>query len=541
MLLLVGCSGAIGSRPDDSSVSAGAGGSDSGGDTSSGGASSTGSTSTSSGTSSGGGAAPPAIGPTAVDCTHKGSGTDYAVGPGQAYATPSDVPFESLVAGDTVRIFYKAGGYHDKLMIAGVGTSDQPIRVCGVAGPNGELPRIDGDGATTRPTLDFPFTGHQVRGLIIIGHAHDAPYAQTPSYIVLEGLEITGASPEHQFTDKSGATATYSDPAAGVFVQRAAHLVIRGCDIHDNNNGIFSGTGGGEELTTDLLIESNHIHSNGSLTDYYEHNVYNEVSGVVYQFNWMGSPRAGNAGAVLGANIKDRGAGVVIRYNFMEDGAHMLDLVDAQEAQGTTVPMQSFHETFVYGNVFVRGPAFSGSMIHYGGDSGITENYRKGTLYFFQNTVVVENAQYDDYEAAAIFELSTNDEHLVSRNNVYFTAAPTTATKPVVLLGPRDSVTSGIASLSHDWLRDGITPYKQISGDWQGEVDGFATTGSDPGFSDPAAEEFAPEAGSALADAGMVLSGEIPAGHEVVFQYAKVQSGEPRDDTSAPTLGAFHK
>ncbi|MBK6519857.1 MAG: hypothetical protein IPG04_38430 [Polyangiaceae bacterium] len=31
-------------------------------------------------------------------------------------------------------------------------------------------------------------------------------------------------------------------------------------------------------------------------------------------------------------------------------------------------------------------------MVHYGGDSGMLDTYRKGTLHFFNNTVVVENS-----------------------------------------------------------------------------------------------------------------------------------------------------
>ncbi|MBK6515419.1 MAG: hypothetical protein IPG04_15185 [Polyangiaceae bacterium] len=39
----------------------------------------------------------------------------------------------------------------------------------GIKGPGGEPPILDGEKATTRKELQFPFDGQQVRGLIIVG------------------------------------------------------------------------------------------------------------------------------------------------------------------------------------------------------------------------------------------------------------------------------------------------------------------------------------------------------------------------------------
>ena len=349
-------------------------------------------------------------------------------------------------------------------MISGQGTASSPIRICGVPAPDGRLPIIDGQDATTRPTLDFPFAGHQVRGLVIVGHRHGDPWEVTPSYIVIEGLEVRNAAPPYTFIDRSGKKSSYSSIAAGIFVERANHLTIRGCTVTANNNGIFAGTGGGAvALTQNVLIEHNYIHGNGSLADYYEHNVYNEASNVVYQYNRFGAPRGGESGA-LGANIKERSAGVVIRYNWIEDGAHILDVVDAQESKDVTRSMPSFHATYVYGNVIVRGTTPSGSMIHYGGDSGVFENYRKGTLFFYNNTVVVKNDGYPPYTGTAVFELSTNEERLDSRNNVYFSTALPDDLHAIGMLGSRDQVSSGTATFAGDWVKNGWTAHDLTRG-----------------------------------------------------------------------------
>ncbi len=41
----------------------------------------------------------------------------YEVGPGRPHATPTDVPWESLNAGDIVRIHWRPAAYRDKWVI----------------------------------------------------------------------------------------------------------------------------------------------------------------------------------------------------------------------------------------------------------------------------------------------------------------------------------------------------------------------------------------------------------------------------------------
>lgn len=484
-----------------------------------------------------------------IDCTPKGSGTDYQVGPGKAYTSIGAVPFESLKAGDTVRIFWQPNAYHEKMMISGVGTAAQPIRVCGVPGPNGELPVIDGANATTRTQLVFPYSGLQSRGVITIGHKNSDPYALQPDFITLEGLEVVDGDPAYSFTDNTGATIPYVADSAGIFVQRASDVVIRGCNVHDNNNGLFIGTTGGVELTKNVLIEANYVHDNGSLTQYYEHNVYNEVSGVTYQFNLLKSPRAGSQGT-LGATIKERSAGVVMRYNWIQDGAHLLDLVDTQEAQADLEPLLSFHETFVYGNVIVRvvNPADGGSlgsMMLYGGDSGIFANYRKGTLYFYENTVAVINQAATDYGVPAVFELSTMDEHLSSRDNIYWSPTSPTQLRPVVMLGARDSAINGNAAFFTDWVSTGWTPYNQIPGDVNtvnALLTGFPPVlgGVDPGFVNSALSNYALKPSSGLIGTATALDAEaIATGNTPLFQYVMTQQGIARSQLQPSSIGGL--
>jgi parallel beta-helix repeat protein len=492
------------------------------------------------------GGRPSAPGASAIDCSHRGSGTDYPVGPGKKYASIGDVPFETLKGGDTVRIFWRPEPYREKMMISGQGTAEQPVRVCGVAGPRGEQPVIDGKDATTRPQLRFPYDGHQPRGLIIIGHKNGDTYELTPKHIVLEGLEVRNASPPNSFKDKAGQVKPYTQVVAGIFVQRAENLTIRGCTVTQNNNGIFMGTGGGVELTKDVLIEGNHIHGNGNVAGDREHNLYNEVSNITYQYNRFGPTRVG-AGGISGSNIKDRSAGVVIRYNWIEDGAHLIDLVDAQEAAATTVPMPSFHATYVYGNVMIRGKTASGSMIHYGGDSGEFKNYRKGTLYFYNNTLVVKNENYIDYQKPAVFQISTNDERLVARNNIFHSTVTATSLRPVILLGARDQVSSGMAVFSNNWVTKGWTPFDPTPGATvaiKAKVTGLeaSTWGTAPGFKQPASDDYELADDSPCRTLGAPLTArDVPETFHVSHQYVKHAAGRLRRDSKGTALGALGK
>jgi hypothetical protein len=486
----------------------------------------------------------PASSPTPVDgpCAPTPGGRYFPVGPGQKYASLGEVPFETLTAGDTVRVLWRAEPYREKLMISGQGTADRPIRVCGVPGPEGQLPVIDGQDATTRSELDFPYNGHQVRGLVIIGHRHGDPWEVTPSYIVLEGLEVRNAAPPYTFTDRSGKKVGFSNIAAGIFVERANHLTIRRCVVTLNNNGIFAGTGSGAvDMTQDVLIEHNYIHDNGSVGDYYEHNVYDEGSNFVYQYNRFGPPRAAGKNGVLGANIKERSSGVIIRYNWLEDGAHVLDIVDAQESRDFNRPLPSFHTTYVYGNVIVRGPAPSGSMIHYGGDSGVFENYRKGTLFFYNNTVVVENDGYPPWTRTSVFELSTNEEHLDSRNNIYFSTSVPDGLHALGMLGARDQISSGIATFAGDWVKNGWTAHDLTEGatvDLRAVVHGLdkMKRGDVPGFRDFAAGDYALLA-NGPAGAPVALRPDVPVDLLPTSQYVKHQQGRTRAEPL--TLGAL--
>ncbi len=110
------------------------------------------------------------------------------------------------------------------------------------------------------------------------------------------------------------------------------------------------------------------------------------------------------AAGANGNNLKDRSAGFIARYNWIEGGNRNFDLVDAEDSS-VIRNSPEYHKTFVYGNILIKQNGGNNQITHYGGDSGDEPNYRKGKLYFYNNTIYSERTGN-----SVVFRLSTNDE-----------------------------------------------------------------------------------------------------------------------------------
>ncbi|MCD4748618.1 MAG: right-handed parallel beta-helix repeat-containing protein [Thermoanaerobaculales bacterium] len=439
------------------------------------------------------------------------SATNYEVGPGQTLTSIGEVPWESLMPGDRVLIHRRAEPYAEKWVICRQGTEADPIVISGMPGPSGELPVIDGRNATTRTTLDFWNEG---RGVVKIGGAN-TPEDTLPAHIVIENLEIRSGRPSYSFTDAEGNTAVYQSNAAAIYVEKARDLVIRNCILHDSGNGLFVGAYDGQ--TENILIESNWIYDNGIEGSIYQHNTYTAAIHITYQYNRFG-PLRGTAG---GNNLKDRSAGLVVRWNWIERGNRQLDLVDAEDS-AVLVNHPDYNETHVYGNVLIEAEGTDNSQIlHYGGDSGTIADYRKGTLYFYNNTVISTRAGN-----TTLMRLSTNDESADVRNNIIYTTA---SGSHLAMLA-----SSGTMDLGHNWLTTGwVTSHDSFVGALND--DGANLEGSDPEFD----QDYALQSGSPCVDAGTTLNPTVLPDHALDRQYVPHQGTTARPNDGVLDLGAF--
>ncbi len=437
--------------------------------------------------------------------------TTYEVGTGMSYENIGDVPWESLVPGDTVRIHYRAEPYHEKWVIARTGTESENIVIQGVPGAGGELPIIDGQDATTRLELSY---WSEERGIINLGGSSYPN--QTPDYIVIENLDIRSARSPYSFTDDEGQIRNYANNASSFYVIEGSHITIRNCILHNCGNGFFV-----SHQASDILVGGCYIYDNGIEGSYYHHNNYTEAKGITFQYNHFGLLRA-NCG---GNNLKDRSCGTVIRYNWTEGGNRQLDLVESDHSGIYNDP--SYSKTFVYGNILIEQTNEGNSQIcHYGGDGGNSAQYRKGTLFFYNNTVISKRSGN-----TTLFRLSTNDESCDARNNIVYVTAD----------GNRLAMLNshGVLNVRNNWFKTGWVESHQGS-NYDGTVidSGGMVMGDLPGFLDWNSEDYHLAESSSCINTGTSLSGEVLPDYNVIRQYIKHCQDEERPSDGVFDIGA---
>ena len=440
----------------------------------------------------------------------------YEVKPNTPLDTIAEVPWATLQPGDTVLIYWKPTAYKEKWVICRQGTATAPITVRGVPNASGDLPVIDGNGATTPGGLNF---WSEQRGVIKIGGAN-VPADTMPKYITIENLEIRSAHPNYQFTDDVGATQSYSSAASSIFVEKGENITIRNNKLHDSANGFFVASSD-ETVSRSILVEGNYIFGNGIVGSAFQHNNYTAAIGITFQYNRFGPPRAG----AIGNALKDRSAGLVVRYNWIEGGNRQLDLVEGDDSvQIRNAP--EYRKTFVYGNVLIEPDGAGNSQItHYGGDNGTTSLYRKGTLYFYNNTIVSTRGGN-----TTLFRLSTDEETCDARNNIFYNTAAGTN------LAILDD--TGAIFLTHNWLKPNWR--LSFSNPNANVIDeGGNVTGATPNFANEAAQDFRLASGSAAINAGTNLHLDALPAHNVVRQYLKHQTSEARPVNGAFDIGAY--
>ena len=461
--------------------------------------------------------------------------TVYEVGVGKPYTSLGAVPWNRLAPGDRVEINGRDLPYREKVLISNSGTATRPIRIVGIPGPTGQFPIIDGQDATTAPQMNYSWAGFGSLTLILIGRRADQPYSYSPQYVSIEGLDIRNASSTCSFTDASGAKTQYATDACGLYLYQAQNITVRGNSIHQNGNGLFT-----LPVGRNTLIQGNAFYDNGVAGSERQHNTYTEGVGVTYEYNAFGPLRSG----ALGALLKDRSAGCVVRYNTFQNGGNsggtrVLDLVEPQEGGPTIYNDPSFHTTFVYGNIIDY--KLGGRMIHYGGDQGIYAAYRKGTLYFYNNTVVVRVDRSVGWRTS-LFYLDTNDESVDARNNILYFGPQTPGATPTNF---SLMTTYGIANLGVNWASAGWASWSDGAIP-AGTVNGLAniltgTTANDPGFVNLGQNDLHLATGSPFVDKGVAQATGVPALYHPTLQYHALQAVEPRPIVGPIDLGAFEQ
>ncbi len=457
---------------------------------------------------------------------------NYNVGPGQSLEELDEVPWLDLQAGDTVNIYYRASPYRTKIGLRAQGTAQQPVTIRGILGQNGERPIVSGENATTPQGLAQAgfFSEQYDEGLavfLIKRSSSDDYFLDKPKYITIENLEIRGASELYTFTNSNNVVTNYEDGAAPIWVVVVDNLIVRNCELTDSGNGLFilSKAGGANQVSHDILVEKNHIHGNGSTGDRADrhHNIYTQTSGITFQYNHIGRLRPGAEGSAL----KDRSGGTVIRYNLIETGARVIDLVDSEDAGDYLVPRESelgralnaeeldrldaYRNSYIYGNLIVndcsdQSTACSTNMVHYGGDSTLYDLYRKGVLHFYNNTVYIDSdtSYSNGLYYMRLLDVETNEESVSLKNNIIYQNGNSSF-----------SISDSHGQVSFDsvnWIIEGWSQFR-TAGDPGASVtiaNGVTLIeGTSPCFNDPSNFDFSLDTSSECIDAGTSDLGDI--------------------------------
>ena len=425
--------------------------------------------------------------------------TEYHVGPAEAYTQIGQVPWYRLRPGDTVYIHYRSEPYREKILISSRGTAAQWIRILGMPGPKGELPVISGDGATTSRNMHYRWpdaTGDraiQWSGIIQIAYREgdDAP---KPGYIEIANLQVQDGYSAFQFTAESGQNARYGDFCACVYSRSADHVLIRDNVLANCGLGFYNWTGSGtnwwDGLQSDTVLRGNYFHGNGIRDQYSQHASYTESDRVTIEFNRFGPMRDG----ALGSQIKDRSAGTVIRYNYIEQPqGWMIDLVEPENGDPTLSSRPYFKESWVYGNALLYTGAIDGPLIHWNEDHNMNRGRadKGGTLFFYNNTFAITRDEPDIWKFP-LFSVhsggwscpSSTPGVIDARNNIWanLPRTPKSGTALMFLAG------CGVENFvfGKNWISPGWTMAfnRKYAGKAVGLSEFMSPPNNDPGFVD---------------------------------------------------------
>lgn len=369
-----------------------------------------------------------------------GLAATYQVGPGETYPTLNALFSAVNLGGD------------DIVEVAGDETYAGGVIV----------PEADG-GSPGHPVI---IRGIRVNGQrpIISGGSNTVEFRQS-DHLVFEGFEVTGGS-------------------ARCILQGAHDVTVRDSVIH--------GCAGHGILGTDLesgsfTLEYSEIYDAGNGTS--QHPLYiqsDEIAnpGSVFRMRYC-YVHDGNGGNLL----KSRHERNEILYNWFEGAAyHELELIGPDEetqAPGWTRDLVR-EDSDVVGNVIVHTNPDFGSVIRVGGDGS---GQSKGRVRFVNNTFNLASG-----EDSTVFRIYDGIQSVEMHNNVIDVAAGGTARieRTVEAVWTNGRQIHG----SNNWIESGST-FVPGAGEWSATL-----SGSNPGFTNAAAFDFTPLAGSPLRNAG---------------------------------------
>jgi len=491
------------------------------------------------------------------------SATGYHIGPGQTYTTIGAAPWSSLVPGDTMYIHAKANQlpYFEHIYVSAAlqGTQQNPIKIIGVSDGSGNQPILDGTNSITGTHFNTYGSSmyHSQLGLVVFGPSATGGAYSAPHWVELSNIRIQNYV-NVSTTDEAGATEAGVSGAC-VYLQGGQNVTLDGITITGCADGIFAKDGGVSPVRY-ITIKKSRIYGNGVVDDYLYHNLYTEVKYLTCEYNYFGPPVSGSPGN----NIKDRSVGLVFRYNWVDGGAHLMDIVECQDNCADHTADPAWNDSFVYGNIFYSGPGAASQVFHFGsGDNGADTSVWRKNLYFYNNTVHLKQDQSESYYVN-LFQISGPEQTVSLDNNIFFVEDAGSGSAPEVYLQYDGSTTAsayGNMIFGSNWISPGwqtTNPSTSVTGTITGLSNIISPVGNSPFFADIAAQDYHLTPSSGARGKGRSLPSIVSTGNALakdftpVAQYVKHQTFEQRtgvsdlgalefgfSDTIPPTVTAF--
>lgn len=463
----------------------------------------------------------------------------YNIGPGQTYTSIGAFNWDGLNPGDTVRIHCNKDGsnnvvpYFERFLISRRGTPAARIVVEGVPDPaTGDLPIIDGDGATTHSQFTVSYTPYERNSLLFIG-SHSTGDPCGPGYLTVRHLHFRNTKAPMTFTGyQGGAAQSWAAFSAAVYVQKGDDVLLEGLRVTNCAQAVFYSDKGDYNIYCErITIRGAHTSEMGNEGSQFEHAFYIEGTDCVVEECLM-EPTVGG-----GNQIKDRGAGTVFRYNWIASpGVHMIDLPEAEASLAVVRRRPEYNRQVIYGNVFEMYGGVSG-IIHPPGDHGSINN-RRGVLYFYNNTLVHRSNDVD-----TLFDVRDPPGHpnvlpglaWDARNNIIAVYPTAGGTAPPIFYLTQNY---NVGYVGRNWASNSVQAKSAGGTGYVGGMPNIVNNGTTnaPGFVDLSGGNLGlVEDADARGLAG-VLAGAVAA-FPVARQYAYPASSVMRSSTD--DLGAF--
>jgi len=395
-------------------------------------------------------------------------GATYRVGPGQAHAKISAVA-DRLAPGDVVELH---GPIKDRVRFRRHATREKPVTIRGI----GEKPvLIDFDGARNGITAEG-------------------------DHYVLENLELANAS------------------FRGIF-HLCDNLVVRGCILHHNHDGIM---GGDTPKSGDILIEYCEFHHNGD--GIYAHQMYlaswRPKATATVQFNYI-HDRSG------GSDLKSRMPRNLVRYNWFDGGA--LDFPDTDRGP------RIVEWTRLIGNVIAgQGRGNRYLFAHVGSDQARSPG-NNATFTFVNNLFITDG---DNTRAVHSHGLV---KEVQLYNNIFVRTGGESFGAVVGVGGDRRLKTRlGAVTGSSNWVLEGVNDVAPESNVPEFEVKLERTLrGKSPGLVDLAGGDYRLRPGSPCLRTGSAEAPFLPEFEPPVRKRLQVGSAKKRARGKTIDLGPF--